>query len=255
MELYSWEQCTEQPASPSCSSRWGLPLLFFFISLILWGEKKDLAFICIFIAYYSSYLFKFFFLFGYDSKMEIISALGRWVRRQCSASALQGLIAGLSARFTVSCSATAPARHCLLVKAWSVLINSVSVEAGVQRISGQFDPTCQNCLLITMRLKSCTWAWSAVSPPPPTPAAHLPLLPRRWRSADSTAEICLYDQQPRNNLSKAFIWIFHLQRMLSTHQWVLIQETFGLAFTDSQPGKSPHLAPPDTLLGVVCYDV
>lgn len=159
---------------------------YFSSSVLYCGEKKrtllSFAFLLLIIHHiYSS----FFFLFGYDSKMEIISALGRWVRRQCSAPALQGLIAGLSARFTVSCSATAPARHCLLVKAWSVLINSVSVEAGVQRISGQFDPTCQNCLLITMRLKSCTWAWSAVSPPPPN--SRRPLA-----SPSSEMEICWF---------------------------------------------------------------
>lgn len=231
----------------------GIATLIFLHQSYIVGRKKDLAFICIFITYYSSYLFKFFsfwlwfkngnhFSLGEMSETPVLCSRAARVNR--------GVIGPIH---SVSCSATAPARHCLLVKAWSVLINSVSVEAGVQRISGQFDPACQHCLLITMRLKSCTWAWSAV-PPLPTPAAHLPLLPRRWRSAGSTAEICLYDQQPRNNLSKAFIWIFHLQRMLSTHQWVLIQETFGLAFTDSQPGKSPHLAPPDTLLGVVCYD-
>lgn len=147
----------------------GIATLIFLHQSYIVGRKKGPCFHLHF--YYLLFIIfiQVFFPFGYDSKMEIISALGRWVRRQCSALALQGLIAGLSARFTVSCSATAPARHCLLVKAWSVLINSVSVEAGVQRISGQFDPTCQNCLLITMRLKSCTWAWSAVSPPPQLP--------------------------------------------------------------------------------------
>lgn len=253
MELYSWEQCTEQPASPSCSSRWGLPLLFFFISLILWGEKRTLlsfAFLLLIIHHIYSSFFSFWLWFKNGNHFSLGEMSETPVLCSRAARVNRGVIGPIH---SVSCSATAPARHCLLVKAWSVLINSVSVEAGVQRISGQFDPACQHCLLVTMRLKSCTWAWSAV-PPPSTPAAHLPLLPRRWRSAGSTAEICLYDQQPRNNLSKAFIWIFHLQRMLSTHQWVLIQETFGLAFTDSQPVKSPHLAPPDTLLGVVCYD-
>lgn len=147
----------------------GIATLIFLHQSYIVGRKKGpcfhLHFYCLL---FIIFIQVFFFFLVMIQKWKSFQPWGDETAVLCSRTARvnRGVIGPVH---SVSCSATAPARHCLLVKAWSVLINSVSVEAGVQRISGQFDPACQNCLLITMRLKTCTWAWSAVSPPPQLP--------------------------------------------------------------------------------------